>query len=157
MTSSAQTSSPPDISLLLRVYGEQRWLLLEVLPVLREAEQPGAIAEQDLPAALAYLEMLWSQALRLAAETDTAAVLLDAGAPHCSQVLVEKARRYHAAIRRLRAPMRARVERSTAAPVPPPAPRERGSVYMDRIPCPTDDASLRPAIALHTLRRRPPG
>jgi hypothetical protein len=130
MTHSTTTSDPPDISLLLRVYGEQRWLICEVFPVLREAEQPDGIAEQDLPAALAYLEMLWSQARRLARETDAAAALVDDD-PACSQVLVEKARRYHAAVRRLRTSMRARVELVTA-PYGPPLPRSTPSSWKGR-------------------------
>ena len=126
MTNPVLTSNPPDISLLLRVYGEQRWLLLEVFPVLREAEQPGAIAERDLGAALAYLEMLWSQARRLAEETDRAAALVSAQDPHCSHLLVEKAQRYHAAIRRMRSAMQARVERVTA-PIGPPISHEHAA------------------------------
>ena len=115
MTDIAPTApQTSDISLLLRVYGEQRWLLCDVLPVLREAEQPGAIGEQELPAALAYLEMLWSHACRLAGQTDAAAALLDAEDSDAGQGLVEKARRYHAAVMRLRAAISTRVERVTA-------------------------------------------
>jgi hypothetical protein len=126
MSSTKETAHPPDISLLLRVYGEQRWLLCEVLPVLREAESAGAISEDDLPAALAYLEMLWSQAARLAAQTDSAAVVLDPADTRCSQILVAKAQRYHAAIRRLRVGMATRVKHLTA-PVVPPLPHEHAS------------------------------
>jgi hypothetical protein len=108
------TSSPNDISLLLRVYGEQRWLLGEVFPVLREAERPGAIAEQELAAALAYLEVLWSQACRLAGQSDLAAALLDAEGVSASEALTTKARRYYAAVVRLRKAMRARIERATS-------------------------------------------
>jgi len=111
---SPTTSHHTDISLLLRVYGEQRWLLGALYPVLREAEQPGAIAEHELPAALAYLEVLWSQACRLASQSDLAAALLDAGGDSDSDVLAAKARRYYAAIVRLRKAIRARVERATA-------------------------------------------
>jgi hypothetical protein len=124
MPNAARTAShPSDISLLLRVYGEQRWLICDVLPVLREAEQPGAIAELELPAALAYLEMLWSQACRLATQTDAAASLLDGEDPRCSEELVEKARRYHTAVKRLRSAMQARVMHVTA-PIGPPLPHQ---------------------------------
>jgi hypothetical protein len=114
MDASVDTSHPPDISLLLRVYGEQRWLLREVLPALREAERPGAVPSDDVAAALAYLEMLWSQADRLAKETDSAAAELDPRDLRCSVGLVEKAQRYHASIRRLRLGVETRIARLTA-------------------------------------------
>jgi hypothetical protein len=107
------TPHPPDISLLLRVYGEQRWLLREVLPALREAERPGAVASDDVAAALAYLEMIWSQADRLAKETDSAAAELDPRDLRCSVGLVDKAQRYHASIRRLRLGVEARIAHLT--------------------------------------------
>jgi hypothetical protein len=126
MSHTPETTHPPDITLLLRVYGEQRWLLREVLPVLREAERPGAISEDDLSAAMAYLEMLWSQALRLAKETDSAAGVLDPSDARCSQVLVGKAQRYHAAIGRLRVGMSTRVQHLTA-PIAPALPHQHAS------------------------------
>jgi hypothetical protein len=126
MAQASTQTHPPDIALLLRVYGEQRWLLREVMPVLREAECPGAISEDDLSAAMAYLEMLWSQALRLAQETDAVAEGLDPSDSRCSHVLVGKAQRYHAAIGRLRVGMATRVQKLTA-PIAPPLPHEHAS------------------------------
>jgi len=99
---------PQDICLLLRAHGEQRWLTSELLPVLREIETPGSIPEDQLGAALAYLELLWLDAGRRARETDACAQLHQEGVEH-DQVLYEKARRYHAAVRRLRAAIAQRV------------------------------------------------
>jgi hypothetical protein len=96
------TSDPPDICLLLRAHCEQRWLISEVVPVLRQIEQPGAIPDEQLAAALAYLETLWLDARRRAAETDAARARLDAFAPNGDRILYAKAHRYHAAVRRLR-------------------------------------------------------
>jgi len=121
MTDVAQTQHPPDICLLLRVYSEQRWLVAKVIPLLRQLEQPDDIADGEHAAALAYLEVLWLEAGLRAAETDAAAARLDehtdpSGDPNrdrdrdsqndrCSEasvVLSHRARRYHAAVRRLR-------------------------------------------------------
>src|SRR5258708_9005597 len=59
MTQAVETDHPPDICLLLRVHGEQRWLISKVVPVLRQLEQPGAVAADEAGAALAYLGGLW--------------------------------------------------------------------------------------------------
>jgi hypothetical protein len=126
MSSTATKEHPADICLLLRVYGEQRWLMCEVLPALREAERPRALSPNDLGAELAYLEMLWSQACRLANETDTAAAELDPSDAACSHVLSDKAQRYHAAIRRLRLGTQTRVQR-LAAPLTPSVSREHAA------------------------------
>lgn len=109
MTNIADITSPPDICLLLRAHCEQRWLISEVVPVLREIEQPGAVPEDQLAAALAYLETLWLDARRRAAETDAARARLDAAGGESA--LLAKARRYHAAVRRLRQAVGHRVER----------------------------------------------
>jgi hypothetical protein len=105
------TTDPPDICLLLRAHCEQRWLISEVVPVLREIEQPGSIPEEQLPAALAYLETLWLDARLRAAETDAACARLESLGGDCDRVLREKARRYHAAVRRLRHAVDHRVSR----------------------------------------------
>ncbi len=73
MTGSPHISHPPDICLILRAHGEQRWLISEVVPLVRQLEQPGLIAEDQVGAALAYLEVLWLDACQRAAETDYAA------------------------------------------------------------------------------------
>jgi hypothetical protein len=99
---------PPDICLLLRAHGEQRWLTSEVLPMLADLERPGAVQEEHLGAALAYLEVLWLDARRRARETDIAhRVLFAIGATDAA--LYESARRYHASVLALRTSTEARV------------------------------------------------
>jgi hypothetical protein len=96
-------SPPSDVCLLLRVHAEQRWLSREVLPVLRQLQMPEEIPEEQLGAALAYLEVIWLEAVRLAAETDAAFADLDDAAPSDSaETLPSKARGYHAAVGTLR-------------------------------------------------------
>ncbi len=98
-----QTNPPSDVCLLLRAYAEQRWLSREVVPVLRQLETPDALPEEQLGAALAYLEVTWLEAARHAAETDAAfAALQDNAALNIDEALRCKARRYHAAVRFLR-------------------------------------------------------
>jgi hypothetical protein len=103
------TSHPPDICLILRVHGEQHWLIAEVIPIVRQLEQPGLISEDEVGAALAYLEVLWIDARTRAAETDAARAALDGGHTEADRVLDEKAHRYHASVRRLRAAVGRRV------------------------------------------------
>jgi hypothetical protein len=108
-------SSTFDVCLLLRAHAEARWLGNELTPVLREIEQREMISDQQLGAALAYLEVLWIEACARARETEAARVELDAlGA--VEQSLAEKARRYHTAVRRLRDGLERRVERQLAIP-----------------------------------------
>jgi hypothetical protein len=95
-------SDPQDIGVLLRAHAEEDWLLGEVLPVLRELEAPSTIPEEQLGAALAYLEVLWIDACTRAAETDAACARLSLADRRRDPVLYEKTRRYHAAVRRLR-------------------------------------------------------
>ena len=115
-----QTNDPPsDVCLLLRAYAEQRWLSREVVPVLRQLETPDTLPEEQLGAALAYLEVTWLEAVRHAAETDAAfAALQDAelqeAAPDFDEALPSKARRYHAAVRFLREAVGRRVARLIA-------------------------------------------
>jgi hypothetical protein len=113
MTESLQLSQPSDICLLLRAEAEQRWLTREVLPVLGELERPGVVPEDQLGAALAYLEVLWLDACRRAVETDEAFVELNAWDHGPQPGLCERARRYNAAVRRLRGTTGARVRRLT--------------------------------------------
>lgn len=112
MTDQPSSSHPPDICLILRAHGEQRWLISELIPTVRQLEQPDAIDEEQMGAALAYLEVLWLDACRRAAETDAAREELDRDAA-ADQLLYEKARRYHAAVRRLRAACARRVSALT--------------------------------------------
>jgi len=109
------SSHPPDICLILRAHGEQRWLISEVIPTVRQLEQPDAIDEDQVGAALAYLEVLWLDACQRAVETDAARDQLDRDAP-ADQVLFQKARRYHTAVRRLRAVVARRVAALTGVP-----------------------------------------
>ncbi len=72
MTHDQETAPPSDVCLLLRVHAEQRWLSTEVAPVLRQLRQRDELPEEQLGAALAYLEVLWIEASQRAAETDAA-------------------------------------------------------------------------------------
>ncbi len=113
MSNQADTEHPPDICLLLRVHAEQRWLANMVAALLRQLEQPGMIDEDDIGAALAYLEVLWLEAGLRAAETDSAFAKLQEASEESSPIVGEKARRYHAAVRRLRQTVGRRVRRLT--------------------------------------------
>lgn len=109
MPEQSNISESQAICVLLRVHGEEHWLTTEVLPVLRELESPCEIAQEQLGAALAYLEVLWLDACRRAAETDAACAQLGAAQAQGDRVLHEKTRRYHAAVRRLRSSLGRRV------------------------------------------------
>jgi hypothetical protein len=110
-SNNSQDSNRPstfDVCLLLRAHAESRWLGNELNPVLCEIEQRETVADEQLGAALAYLEVLWIEACARARETEAARVELDAlGGGDRS--LAEKARRYHAAVRRLRDAIERRV------------------------------------------------
>jgi hypothetical protein len=108
---------PPsaDVSLLLRAHSEQRWLSHEVIPVLREIETPGHLPEEQLPAAAAYLEVIWAESLARARETDAALCQLEQLALVC-EPLPARARRYHAAVSALRRAVARRVTPLIAAP-----------------------------------------
>lgn len=105
----ADQPPPSDVCLLLRAHAEQRWLSREVVPVLRQLETPDELPDEQLGAALAYLEVTWLEAGQLAAETDAALATLeqdanpeeDAALEHDANLdstLPTKARRYHAAV-----------------------------------------------------------
>ncbi len=111
-----------DVCLLLRCHAESRWLSNELTPVLREVERREEISEQQIGTALAYLEVLWIEACSRARETESARIELDALGSF-DQALVEKAHRYHAAVRRLRDTLELRVCRMLA--VPDELPRDR--------------------------------
>ncbi len=133
-------SHPPDICLLLRAHGEQRWLTSEVVPVLRQLEQPGAIPEDQLGAALAYLEVLWIDARMRAAETDAAYAKLQATAPQRRP----PAAREGAPLPRRRAP-------PARAPIASASPRSTRSRDARR-----RSSSTRPLSRSHTLRALAP-
>jgi uncharacterized membrane protein YgcG len=114
MTNLANSPETSDIRLLLRAHGEQRWLIYELVPVVRQLEQRDSLPEDQLGAALAYLEVLWIEARHRAFETDAAHAELEP--PAGGDVsLHEKARRYHAAVRRLRYALARRVHELLAA------------------------------------------
>jgi hypothetical protein len=118
------SSTPPpkpaaEVCLLLRAHAEARWLGHELVPVLREIERERPQWEQreqaeQRGAALAYLEVLWLDARARARETEAARLELDTSTPDADPALCAKARRYHAAVRRLRERIVRRVERLLA-------------------------------------------
>jgi hypothetical protein len=107
MHSLAETH-PPDICLLLHAHSEQSWLTSRLVPVLEDLEHPGCIPEDQLGAALAYLEILWLDARSRAGQTDAARAHLGAE-PDVFDDLYESARAYHAAVVRLRGELHHRV------------------------------------------------
>ncbi len=111
---------PPDVSLLLRAHAEQRWLSGEVIPVVRQIERPERLPEGQLPAAIAYLEVIWIEATARARETEAARCALDelerAADPLPGQLLASRARRCHAAVRAMRAAAAQRVAPLLAVP-----------------------------------------
>jgi len=128
-----QSHPPADVCLLLRAHAEQRWLSREVVPVLRQLQTPGELPEEQLGAALAYLEVTWLEAARHAAKTAAAFAALEDAAPSARETLSAKARRYHAAVRLLREAVGRHVARLIAAP---------GEA---KIPCAGGDGTLAPA------------
>jgi hypothetical protein len=111
----SRPANPPattDMCLMLRAYGEQRWLLCEVAPLVTQLEQhEHTVAEEQLAAALEYLEALWIDAHHLAAQTDGAFEQLEPA----GDSLQDAARRYRTAVRRQRAVIGARVEQLLTA------------------------------------------
>jgi hypothetical protein len=118
MTLDQETDPPSDVCLLLRAHAEQRWLSTEVAPVLRQLRQRDELPEEQLGAALAYLEVLWIEASQRAAETDAAYAEFeaseraagtdaartgtDASRERGGWTLPSKARRYRVAVLTLR-------------------------------------------------------
>ncbi len=101
-------SDPPDVPLLLRAHSEQRWLSREVIPVVRQIETGEGLPEEQLPAAIAYLEVIWAEAEGLAREADAALRHLDA-LDLAPRPLLTRARRYHISVRALREAVALRV------------------------------------------------
>lgn len=126
MSDAVKTDHPPDICLLLRVHGEQSWLISKVIPLLRQLERPGTISADEEGAALAYLEVLWLEAGLRATETEAAAARLDPARLSHPSVLTERAQRYHAAVRRLRHAVDLRVRNLTIARAELPAGEATG-------------------------------
>jgi hypothetical protein len=111
----------PDVSLLLRTHSEQRWLSREVIPVVRQIETRERLPEEQLPAAAAYLEVIWAEAAIRARETDAALRDLRELAPP-PHPLLTRARRYHAAVASLREAVARRVAPLIAADWTPGLP-----------------------------------
>jgi hypothetical protein len=163
------SSSTSDIRLLLRAHAEARWLSHEVVPVLRQLEQPEDLPEEQLGAALAYLEVLWIEASQRAAETDAGSAELETWRTHAEPPLDQKAISYHRAVLNLREVIAERVARLVTVPeeiCPPHTPAAGGSQApgqadfpaADRVPSPPHaKPPFRSAVALHALRRRPAG
>jgi hypothetical protein len=86
--------------LLLRADAEQCWLNREVIPVLRQVETH-ELPDEQVGAALAYLEAIWSEAAVRARETDAAHAHLSSGNGE-RETLAGPAGRYHTAVRVLR-------------------------------------------------------
>jgi hypothetical protein len=101
---------------MLRSHGEQRWLTAQVLPVLRQLERPGTVPDDQLGAALAYLEVLWLDAQRRAAVTDATLAQLLVDDPRAQRPFHAHACRYQSAVRALRDAVAERVRRATAPP-----------------------------------------
>jgi hypothetical protein len=99
---------PPDVSLLLRAHAERRWLSREVIPVLRQIETADELPDEQLPAAAAYLEVIWAEALARARDTDAERARLDERPP-AEQPLLLRAHRYHAVVHSLRQAVERRV------------------------------------------------
>jgi hypothetical protein len=105
-----------DVRLLLRAHAEEVWLRRRVLPVVGELEDGTAVPEEQLGAALAYLEVMWLEALARAAETDAAGAALvpDPARSPGPATLCFDARRLHATVKALRMTVRPRVLALTA-------------------------------------------
>ncbi|HTC60205.1 MAG TPA: hypothetical protein VK691_08820 [Solirubrobacteraceae bacterium] len=87
--------------MLLRADAEQHWLHREVLPILRDLEAPEQLPEEEVGAALAYLEAMWDEATTRALETDAAHDTLCARSGQ-REPLTGPAGRYHGVVRALR-------------------------------------------------------
>lgn len=108
MSTSFDPSLPSDITLLLRADAEHCWLHREVIPVLRQVESRERLPDEQVGAALAYLEATWSEATIRARATDAAGTHLNArDGGHNS--LSSPAERYHAVVRALRRTVAERV------------------------------------------------
>lgn len=120
-TASSYPAAPADVSLMLRAHAELRCLSREVIPVLRQIETRSGLPDDQLGAALAYLEVMWMQARTHAAKTDAAGALLAAGRSEQAQGLSESALAYRTAVTVLRGAVAGRVAALLDAPAPPRA------------------------------------
>ena len=102
MTSHLHPHPVSDVCLLLRAHAEQGWLNHELVPILHQLEHRDSFPEEEVEAALAYLEVLWLEASLRAAETDAAYADLEAIDATGERGLSRAARSYHSAVRALR-------------------------------------------------------
>jgi hypothetical protein len=116
MTDHRHPSPLSDVCLLLRAHGEHIWLNHEVMPVVYELKHRESLPEEQLGAAMAYLEVLWIEARQRAAETEAAHADLDAIDAAAERPLSGKARGYHAAVRAIRGRLALHVQRLLAVP-----------------------------------------
>jgi hypothetical protein len=116
MTDHSHPSPLSDVCLLLRAHAEHSWLNHEVMPVVLEIEQRDALPEEQLGAAMAYLEVLWIEATQRAAETEAAHADLDAIDAAAVRPLSGKARGYHSVVEAIRSRLAVHVQRLLAVP-----------------------------------------
>jgi hypothetical protein len=108
MSTSFDPSLPSDITLLLRADAEHCWLHREVIPVLRQVESRERLSDEQVGAALAYLEAMWGEATIRARATDAAGAHLDSR-DNGHNSLSSPAWRYHTVVRALRGVVAKRV------------------------------------------------
>ncbi len=116
MTHRPQPSPLSDVCLLLRAHAEHSWLNHEVMPVMYELNHRDSLPQEQLGAAMAYLEVLWIEACQRAAETEAAHADLDAVDAAAERPLSGQARGYHSAVRALRGRLAQHVQRLLAIP-----------------------------------------
>jgi hypothetical protein len=109
--------------------------------VLRQLELPDELPEEQLGAALAYLEVVWLEATRLATETEAAFAELE-DHPAAGEALPSKARRYHGAVCFLREAIAKHVNRLLSYPE---------AAEVDRVGSAALGPHIRPAIPLDLL------
>jgi hypothetical protein len=116
---------PSDVCLLLRAHAHQQWLNREVMPIVSDLKDRDSVPEDEVAAALAYLEVLWFEASLRAAETEAAFAQLDEAGDNAGgagenggggQGLRGQVRRYHEAVRSLHEAVEAHVRELVAAP-----------------------------------------
>jgi hypothetical protein len=101
--------------LMLRAHAEQLWLSREVIPVIRQIETSDHLPEEQMPAAVAYLEVIWIESMSRARETETSRLRLEE-LHESHRALGLKASRYHSIVRVLREAVARRVAPLIAAP-----------------------------------------
>jgi len=106
-----------DVCLLLRAHAEQSCLNHDVVPIVRKLQQRDHLTEEELSAALVWLEVVWIKASKRAVETDAAYEDLKAFDVADERALSDTARGYHAAVCTLRRSVAHRVHELLVVPV----------------------------------------